>query len=285
MRQPSSALSRAAVRALLCAAALLAGRANAQSDLASERLLDIADEEREIYKKIAEDPDFYTTAGLKRRLNELIQSYRAYLADHPGDVEALVLYGKLLRRVGEKEQAFRAFLKADDIDPQIAVVKQHIGNHLAETGKGKAALTFYLQAVDLAPKTGAYQFGLGQLLFEFRDTFVEEGIYTRETLDRNMLKAFRKAARLEPGNFTFRMRLGEAYYDLANPDWKAAHTHWRKLRQDADTDLRRQIIDLHRARVLGKLGRHGEAKALAASVTRPGLQKSKQQVMAELRSR
>ena len=281
---PTPPAARRAAAGLACAAALLAGAAGAQSDFASERLLDIASEEREIYKKIAEDPDFYSTDGLKRRLNELIQSYRAYLADHPEDLEALILYGKLLRRVGEKEQAFQAFLKADEIDPEIAVVKQHIGNHLAENGKGKAALTFYLQAVDLAPETAAYQFGLGQLLFKFRDTFVGEGIYTRETLDRNMLKAFRKAARLRPDNFNFRMRLGEAYYDLASPDWKAAHTHWRKLRQDADSDLRRQIIDLHRARVLGKLGRYEEAEKLAASVTRPGLQQSKQQVLDELRS-
>ena len=131
------------------------------SDLASKRLLNIAEKETQIYQKIAENPEFYSEGDLDRRINELVQSYRTYLLDQPDDVSAYILYGKLLRRVQENEQAFLAFLKADELDPEIAVVKQQIGNHLAEEGKGKAALTFYLQAVELEPETAVYHFALG----------------------------------------------------------------------------------------------------------------------------
>jgi len=263
---------------LLLLAALTAG---AQSDLASRQLLDIASEEEAIYKKIAEDPEFYGADDLERRIQELIDAYRHYLADHPEDPEAYVLYGKLMRRVGENEQAFEAFLKADELDPKIPVVKQQIGTHLAEQGKGKAALAFYLQAVELDPETAIYHFGLGQLIYRFRDEFIEDGIYTRDALDREMIRAFRRASVLAPGNFDFQMRLGEAYYDLASPDWKNALLHWNKLAKTTSDELRGEIIALHRARCMAKLGRYDEARKLAEAVRQPALRHSKQQVLDE----
>lgn len=252
------------------------------ADLASKQLLAIAEKEASIYRKIAEDPDFYSERDLDRRINELVQSYRSYLADKPKDVSAYVLYGKLLRRLGEYEQAFVAFLKADELDPEIAVVKQQIGNHLAEDGKSKAALTFYLNAINLEPETAVYHFTLGQLLHDFRSEFIEDGVFTREALEREMLKAFRQAAELDPDNFDFQMRLGEAYYDLSSPDWRAALVHWRRLRSESTTSVQAEIIDLHQARVLGELGRFDEADKLASGVKNPALQKSKQQILDEI---
>jgi len=206
-----------------------------------------------------------------------VQSYRSYLVDQPNDVSAYILYGKLLRRVQEHEQAFLAFLKADELDPKIAVVKQQIGNHLAEEGKGKAALTFYLQAVDLEPETAIYHFSLGQLIVDFRGGFVADKIFTQDALEREMLKAFRTAAKLAPDNFDYQMRLGEAYYDLTSPDWRSALVHWNKLSKETTTSLQKEILSLHRARVLGKLGRAEEANQLLAQVLNPALQNSKQQ--------
>lgn len=255
-----------------------------QSDLDTERLLDISKREQQIYQQIAADPEFYSGDDLERHFNALILSYSSYLSENPDDVSALILYGKLLRRIGKNEEAFKAFLKADDLDPQIAVVKQQIGNHLAETGKGKAALTLYLNAIQLEPDVPAYHYALGEILYTFRDQFLEEKIFTRDALDREMLKAFQTAVRLEPDSFDGQMRLGEAYYDLASPDWKAALLHWDKVRKatPSDDQLRRQILDLHKARVLGKLGRTEEAKELAATIVQPSLQQSKQQVLDEM---
>lgn len=252
------------------------------TDFASSRLLAIAEKEADIYKKIAEDPEFYSEEDLDRRVNELVQSYRTYLVDQPDDASAYILYGKLLRRLEQYDQAFTAFLKADELDPEIAVVKQQIGNHLAEEGKGKAALTFYLRAVDLEPETAIYHFALGQLLHEFRQEFLKEELFTQDAFEREMLKAFSKAAELEPDNFDFQMRLGEAYYDLSSPDWKGALLHWNTLRKTAATGLQVEILDLHRSRVLGKLGRVEEAVELMDSVLNPALQRSKQQVLDEI---
>ena len=266
----------------LCLLSLWILGATHGSDLASKRLLNIAEKETLIYQKIAENPEFYSEDDLDRRINELVQSYRTYLFDQPDDVSAYILYGKLLRRVQENEQAFLAFLKADELDPEIAVVKQHIGNHLAEEGKGKAALTFYLQAVELEPETAVYHFALGQLIYNFKDEFIKSGVFTQDATEREMLKAFRKAAKLAPNNFDYQMRLGEAYYDLNSPDWKSALIHWKQMSKQATNTLQVEILDLHRARALGKLGRSEEAKILLDKIFNQALQNSKRQVLDEI---
>lgn len=269
--------------ALLIATMLLPmATTQAQSNFASDQLLTIAQKEQQIYQRLAEDPEFYNDSDLERQLITLTQSYSAYLTDHPDNVEALILYGKLLRRMGDTEAAFNAFLKADELNPKLAVVKQQIGTYLAEQGKGKAALPFYLQAIELEPATALYHFAVGQLLHAYKAEFISDEIFTRDAIDREMIRAFRKALQLEPTNFDYQMRLGEAYYDLSSPDWQAALIHWNQVRKSADTTLRQEIIDLHRARVLGKLGRIEEAKALAATVQQSSLQQSRQQVLDEV---
>lgn len=256
--------------------------AEPRPDLAMKRLGDIALREENIYKKLAEDPEFYSTEDLERHVKSLSDAYAAYLGDYPEDVEALILYGKLLRRLDQREPAFAVFLRADSLNPHLAVVKQQIGTYLAEEGKGKAALAFYLQAVELEPETAAYHFALGELLRQFRQEFIEDEVFSRDALEREMLKAFKKTALLAPDDFDAQLRLGETYYDLSSPDWKAALLHWNQLRKQTDSILHTQILDLHRAKVMGKLGRRAEALALLDAILLPGLQKSKQEVLEEL---
>jgi len=267
--------------ALLLATSLLA---QARSDLDTQRLYRISQQEQTINRQLETNPDFYSNEDLERELGELVRAYSHYLSENPDDVEALILYGKLLRKLGENERAFEVFLKADELDPKIAVVKQQIGNHLVETDNGKAALTFYLSAVALDPEVPEYAFALGEMLHIFRDEFLEDQILTHDALDREMLKAFQTAARLAPDNFDMQMRLGEAYYDLENPDWPAALIHWEKLRKATPdyNELRCQILDMHQASVLIQLGRSKEARKLADAITHPGLQTTRQQILEEI---
>ena len=255
-----------------------------QTDLNTQRLYKISQREQNIYRQLETNPNIYTSKDLEHKLGEIILAYSNYLTENPNDISALILCGKLLRSVGENDRAFKLFLRADALDPKIAVVKQQIGNYLVETGNGKAALTFYLNAIKLEPEVPEYNYSLGETLYLFKDEFTQEGLFTQDSLDRQMLKAFKMAAQLDSENFDIQMRLGEAYYDLSTPDWKAALLHWERLRKETPDykELRCQIIDLHRARILAKLGRNEEAEKLVGKVTQPGLQASKKQVLEEM---
>ena len=255
---------------------------SAFSDQATQQLFDIAAQEEQIYKKIAEDPDYYSEDDIERRIIELLKAYETYLKEKPDDVDALILYAKLLRRTGEDEAAFKIFLRADELSPDIAVVKQQIGTYMAEQGKAKVALLYYQQSVELEPHNAIFHYSLGQLLYQFRDDYLEEDIFSRDALDREMIKAFRTCANLAATNFDFQARLGAAYYDLASPDWKSALLHWNHCSKNFTDPLQGQIIALHKARVLGKLGRHEEARELTDIVTNPALQQSRQQVLDEM---
>ncbi len=273
---------RSKFKVLFLLAASLFGQT--QTDLDTQRLYRISQQEQKIYHRLGTDPDFYTDEDLEHELGEVLRSYSNYLSENPKDVSALILYGKLLRRIGENDQAFKVFLKADELDPAIAVVKQQIGNHLVETDNGKAALMFYLNAVELQPEVPEYNYALGEILHIFRDEFLSDQLFTRDAIDREMLKAFRTAAQLNPDDFDMQMRLGEAYYDLESPDWKIALLHWKKLRKATPdyNELRCQILDLHQARILVTLGRKQEASELLNGVTQPGLQITRQQILEEI---
>ena len=97
-----------------------------------------------------------------------------------------------------------------------------------------------------------------------------------------MIKAFSKAVLLRPDSYDYYIRLGAAYYDHASPDWHAALRHWQKPNHNFKENYQIEIIQLHTARGLGKLGRHEEARKLAESVKHTALQKSKQEVLDEL---
>ncbi len=211
-------------------------------------------------------------ADFSRRAAAISSEYDRLLAANPDDITLLILYGKFLRRMGSDEDAHRLFVHANRIDGKLAVVKQQIGSHLAEQGQYAQALAFYLTAVQLEPQTGAYHFGVGQLLFAYREAFIEDGAFTREGLDRQMLQAFSEALRLEPDNKDFRFRLGEAYYDVEKPDWEAALALWKSFESRELTDLERDAVRLHKARVLVEMGRKDEAASLITQPVVPSLE-------------
>ena len=92
----------------------------AQSDLDTQRLYKISQREQRIYQQLETNPDFYTAEDLERKFSEITLAYSNYLSENPDDVEALILYGKLLRQLGENDRAFQVFLKADELDPERA---------------------------------------------------------------------------------------------------------------------------------------------------------------------
>ena len=57
-----------------------------------------------------------------------------------------------LKEQGNSEDAFSKFWKADQLNPNIAVTKQQIGNFFVENGRIIEAFPFFLQATRLEPE-------------------------------------------------------------------------------------------------------------------------------------
>jgi tetratricopeptide (TPR) repeat protein len=238
--------------------------------LLEEKLLEVIEAEQELDALAAgEDPD---RMEVQRRFHQLAREYQGIIARNPDHLESRLLYGKLLSRYGDREGARDQFLIAAQIDSQIAVIHQQLSTYFAEEGDPTRALAYALNAVRLEPETAAYHFGLGQLLVAFRDEYLKEAVFSESRIDEELLKAFRTAAELEPDTLPLQFRYGEAFYDVADPDWQAALDQWQFIAARDDlTPLQVDAVRLHRARCLSALGRKTEARELIDAVESPAL--------------
>lgn len=214
---------------------------------------------------------------------EVARAYDVLIADVPDRIEARILYGKFLSRMGDAEGAFEQFSLAYRMEPNLAVISQELGTLYAEQGEITQALSFYLRAIELEPNESFYHLALGELLVTFRAGLMREGVFDSATLDAAILEAFGEAAQLSPRDVRLQFRLGEAFAQVEQPDWGAALTFWTQLLQRQDlTPLQRQLIHLRRAESLGELGRYGEARGVLLQVTSGDFASERQALMEAL---
>ncbi len=259
-------------------------RQGSQAELPSEsfadrKLTDIVRKQEAIFKDIDARAGSYGEAEFEDKIQRVAHAYEEYLLRNPGNAIAYVLYGKLLYKIGQYEHAALQFLNADQIDPKIASVKQQLGNYMAENGKVKEALGFFLQAIELSPETALYYYQIGETMHVFRRKILMSGIFTESELDESTLHAFADAARLEPENRAYRFRYAESFYDVKNPDWETALSLWTALQDGAEPGLEADAVRLHRANALVMLNRSEEALTLSSKVETTELEMSRQEVI------
>lgn len=247
--------------------------------LADQRLQRIYDKQQRVLEQLEEKPENFTYAERDRLLENLLSEYQTYTYDNPNYVYGYIMYGKLLRQVGDRDGANVAFAKANQLDPSIAVVKQQLGNYLAEQGDYETALRYFASAAELEPGNAVYQYQIGELLYQNRKALLTVNNMPRAEFDAEMLKAFRKAAELDPSNRTFVMRFAEAQLDVESPNWGGTLYLWNELEKGAQTDLERDIIRLQKARVLIEMDRTGEAESILIVIQQPQLETSRQELL------
>ena len=285
-KEPSSPVKETAAAAAAHTANKNSGQAEENISFSEKKLLAVVAKQEELLARysVKKELSQYDMEDLRFRARNLTQEYESIIAESPEDLMPYLLYGKFLNRIGQQEHAVRMFLKADEIDRGVAVVKQQIGNYLAEMGKFEEALGFFIQAILLSPETALYHYQMAELLSVYKESFIEERVYFRDVLEYEMMKSFSQAVQLDPKNQDFKMRYAESIYDLEKPDWELALSLWEELQESARTSLMREAASLHRAKVISKLDRTEEAKSLAEAVTDPALINSRDELLAEIQA-
>ncbi len=274
------------LRLAVLGAALIAAagpRALAQgSTMPEQRLVQLVARQKELLDEAAKQGENLDEEGLRAQLQTVGHDYELLIHDSPGFAAAYAAYATLLEKVDMRKEAMAMYLKANQLDPDIPLVKNQIGNYLAEDGRPVEAVNYYLAAIKLEPKEPLYHYQLGRLLNEARDTFLEKKVYTRTQLDQAMLNAFRTAAELAPDRIEFVYRYAESFYDLEKPDYDQALKVWAVLEEKASSPVEQQTMRLHAANILIKQGRTDHARALLDTVTDPGLAAQKKKLVAQL---
>jgi tetratricopeptide (TPR) repeat protein len=220
--------------------------------------------------------------NLKRAIQSLIFDYDHFLQVYPNFAPGYVPYGLLLGKVGMRRESSVMLFKANQLDPNIPVVKNQLGNYLAEEGEPVEAANYFIAAIRLAPNEPLYHYQLGTLLTEAGDDFLKSGQWTRGQLDQSMQDAFKRAAELAPDSFAYAYRYAESFYDLAEPNWDEALKVWGALEDRAAPGIEKDIIRLHAANILIKQQRFDHARLLLCTVTAEPLKGQKQKLLDQL---
>ncbi len=250
--------------------------------LAFRNLQRLVQEEERILERSRRGDGTFDLERVQRGFQDLVPRYEAFLGDNPNYAPGYVAYGLMLDRAGESELASRMFLRANQLDPNIPVVKNQLGNYMAEQEKPDQALPYYLAAIELEPEEPLYHYQLGTLLAEFRQTFLDLEMFEPRALDSALQEAFRLAAELSPAEVAFAYRYAESFYDVADPDWDAALAAWEAMAERVRPGVERQTIILHRANIHLLKGEPNRARRLLTEVTAPALQSNKERLLERL---
>jgi len=256
-----------------------------QTNMAVYLLQQLNEREEEAYSKYEiavaeEDVD-----QVRRELQSIINGYDKLISSSPDYAPAYVSYGLMLNRTGNRDASNAIFLKADELDPMVPVVKNQLGNYMAEEGKYKEALGFFMLARDLATEEPLYQYQIGNLLVGYRRHFVDDGLYTSEEIDDAIINHSQKAYHLNPGEIGYKMRYAQAFFDVDNPDWETALVTWQELYQAAGSEYEKQVVRLYTARVRLEMKHHTAARKLLKQVDHPSLDESKDSLLQTINSK
>jgi tetratricopeptide (TPR) repeat protein len=257
--------------ALAAAPARADAPAGASETMAEGRLKEIAEHQKVLFKDALAQGRALDQADFTEQAEQLTREYESLLKDNPQFAAGYASYGYMLWKVGMRKQSVSIMLKANQLDPNIPLVKNVLGNYLAEEGKPIEALAYFLSAVNLEPTEPLYHYELGKLLCEARDDFLKSGEWTRAAIDHSMQEAFRKAADLAPERIEFTYRYAESFYDMADPDWAAALKAWQGLEASAASEAERETMKLHEVNVLIYMGKRDHAHQVLGTITDPKL--------------
>ena len=222
---------------------------------------------------------------LTRKAQEIVADYDAYLGSNPKDTNALILYGKFLRRVGQEQHAVEYFLEADSINPKLAVVKQQLANYLIEEGRPIDAFPFLIMTIELAPEQADYHYHLGNFLFLFEEDLVQAGIMTKDSVREFMHKSFKQSADFSPSNFDYQLRFAQSFFDFPDSSKEFALRAWSELtRKFPDrSKAEKDYFNLCKARILLELNRQSDALSLLDSVSSKALNSAKQSLLHQVK--
>lgn len=255
--------------------------AHADNTVAEKKLKELVARQKTIFADAEKAGNDLDEENLRSQLQQLCNEYDTLLRLNPRDVPLLVSYAMLLGKVDNRKDSIALLLRANAIDKNLPLVKNQLGNYLAEEGKPVEAMNYYLSAIQLEPKEPLYHYQLGTLLIEARDDFLRTGQWTRAQLDKAMQDAFEKAMECAPDDWRYAYRYGLSFYDLELAEWEAALQFWQAFEQKLKPGVEQQTCRLHQAKVRLAQKHYDEARILLATVNEPILAKQKEKLVAE----
>lgn len=231
-------------------------------------------------------------ARIERRFAEVTRAYEDFVRRHPNHARARLAYGSYLNDIGRDGEARVEWEKARELDPRNPAPWNNLADYYSHRGPVNKAFEYIEVAIKLDPFEPVYFQNLATLVFLFRKDAKE--IYKLkddEAVFRRAIDLYMRARRLAPDDFALATEVAQVYYFLkpersCDPEEAAdaaaeladeTLAAWDEALRLARTDLDRQGVLIHQARVCIQYDRLTLAREHLKGVTNPSL--------AELKSR
>jgi tetratricopeptide (TPR) repeat protein len=253
--------------------------------MAAYLLKDLNEREQSAYKRYEKALATEDVHSIETELQSIVDGYEALISAAPNYAAAFISYGMMLHRIGERIPSNAMLIRADQIDPYHAIVKNQLGNYQAEEGNYPEAMAFYQMAVDLRPDEPLYHYQLGNLLFSYRKFFIDDKLFLPEGIDLEIQNRFRKAAMLAPAHLPYRLRYAQSFFDIATPNWEAALEEWQQLVNFVESPEEKQMMQLYMAKTRFEMGHHTAARKIINGIDDPSLAHSKDILLKQINAK
>lgn len=205
---------------------------------------------------------------IRERLNVVRKAYEDFLKRHPDHARAHLAFGAFLDDMKQEDAAAEEFEKARQLDPKNPAPWNNLANHFGHDGPIRKAFEYYEKAIELDPTQSVYFRNLGDIVFLFRKDSIEYYHLDNEqqVFDR-ALKLYEKALQLDPHNFPVAQDLAQTYYGIKPFRTEAALQAWTNALNIATTDIEREGVHVHFARIELNAGNFNEARQILGTVT------------------
>ncbi len=253
--------------------------------MAAYLLKDLNEREQSAYKRYEKALATEDVHSIETELQSIVDGYEALINAAPNYAAAYISYGMMLHRIGERIPSNAMLIRADQIDPYHAIVKNQLGNYQAEEGNYPEAMAFYQMASDLRPDEPLYHYQLGNLLFSYKKFFIDDKLFLPDGIDLEIQNRFRKAAMLAPAHLPYRLRYAQSFFDIARPNWEAALEEWQQLVDFVESPEEKQMMQLYMARTRFLMGHHTAARKIIKGIDEPSLEHSKQILLKQINAK
>ncbi len=208
-------------------------------------------------------------ARIMGRLGLVRTNYQDFLIHYPTNALGYLAYGSFLNDIGDEEGAHDQYEKSRQLDPKNPAAWNNLANYYGENSPVTNAFAYYQQAIVLNPLEPVYYENFATTVYLFRKDAREFYNITEAQVFDKALALYRKAIELDPDNFPLRTDYAISYYGIRPLRTNDALVAWTNALGVAHSDLEREGVYIHLARIKIAAGRYAEAQAHLDAETIP----------------
>lgn len=204
---------------------------------------------------------------INTRLNGMRQKYGDFLKQYPDYEPGHMAYGSFLDDIGKEDLAVVEFDTSSKLDPKDPAAWNNLANYFGDHGPVTNAFADYQKAIDLNPSEPIYYQNFATTVYLFRPDARAFFHITEPQVFDKALALYQKAIQLDPKNFELASDYAESYYGIKPLRTNDALVAWTNALVPAQTEVEREGVYIHLARIKYLVGRYDEARAQLEAVT------------------